>query len=605
MSDSIRHRGPDEGGLIVLDGAILGSRRLSILDLAGGRQPIANETGTVHVVHNGEIYDHDAHRQYLESCGHRFRTRTDTEILVHAYEERGLGLINGLNGMFGFALYDVSERRLILARDRLGIKPLYYALREGRLWFASELKALMQIDEIGRDLDPEALSLYLTLESVPAPLCILQGVSKLPPGHMALFQDGVLTIRRYWDVPFVASTSKLTFHEARERLDQLLDRAVRRRLVADVPVGVFLSGGIDSSTVAWYASRAGSDIRTFSIGFEESSFDESSYARSVASHLGTRHEFEILSANRAIDMLDEITAGIDEPFADASIIPTYLLSRFARQHVKVALGGDGGDEVFLGYPTYYAHQLFQKYQNLPAWLRDTLIPGIVDLLPVSRENISFEFKIRRFISGRNRSLLLRNVTWLGSFSPELKTELLVSPGPDPLAPDEGPGFLENLLEGIDVKGDLDRVAYLDMKTYMSEDILTKVDRASMANSLEVRTPLLDHEVVELVTSLPTVYKLNGSRSKVLLKELMRSRLPDHIINRPKKGFGMPVGHWIRGPLRERVRDRLSRDRMRQVGLFNPEVVTRLLDEHDKGIKDHRKLIWTLFMFETWRETWLA
>ena len=602
MLQAIFHRGPDEGGSGVFHGAVLGNRRLSIIDLSSGRQPISNETGQIHVVFNGEIYDYQRHMDDLQKRGHCFSTRSDTEILVHRFEEKGVDLLDGLNGMWAIALYDERDRTLYLARDRFGKKPLYWTLRGGQLRFASELKALLVDRSLPRRIDLVALQHYLTFECVPSPESIFEGVRKLPPGSMLVFRDGEVNVRRYWDVEFLPRPGEgiPSFPEATEILQGHLQRAVSTRLVADVPVGVFLSGGIDSSTVAYHASRAHPGVKTFSIGFSEKSFDESNHARQVASLIGTHHQERILSARDSLDLLPKIVETLDEPFGDASIFPTYLLSAFAREQVTVALGGDGGDEVFLGYPTYLAHRLADYYRRIPSVFR-RLVGLAVDRLPVSMENVSLDFKLRRFVGGVDRDPLVRNAVWLGSFTPEAKLRVLSPAARDVLGAGDGMDMLQRMVEGVPVKEPLERVLYMDMKTYMSDDILVKVDRASMACSLEVRAPFMDYELVDFVLRLPLSYRLAGLRSKALLKRAMAGRLPDEIIHRSKKGFGMPVAYWIRKELNELVRDSFQPDKLRREGFFDPHEVQRLLEAHMAQKEDNRKVLWTLLMFELWLE----
>lgn len=601
MLDAIVHRGPDEGRHVAYPGAVLGIRRLSIIDLAGGSQPISNETGDVHVVFNGEIYDYKRHRQALIDRGHTFATGADTEVLVHRFEEKGSKFLDGLNGMWGAALYEERPRRLWLARDRFGKKPLYYTVRDGILRFASELKALLVDPEQPRRIDLESLRHYLMFECVPTPRSIFAGVHKLPPGHVLRFQDGEVSLRRYWDVDFLPRDRTPTRGEAVELLQAHLDRAVRTRLVADVPVGVFLSGGIDSSTVAWHAARAHPRVKTYSVGFAEKSFDESAYARLVAEHIGSEHHEQRLSAKDALDLLPKVIDVLDEPFGDASILPTYLLASFTRREVKVALGGDGGDEVFLGYPTYVAHRIAGLYERLPAGVRE-LASAAVDRLPVSTENISLDFKLRRFVQGVEYSPAVRNSVWLGSFAPEAAAAVLSTQVRRDLPHGtDGTELLAQLLSGVRVKHPMERVQYLDMKIYMSDDILVKVDRASMACSLEVRAPLLDYELVDFVAKLPLDYKLDGLTGKALLKRATAGRLPDDIRLRPKKGFGIPVARWINDELSGPVSAALDPKRIAREGLFDAAEVSRYLSEHRSGHRDHRKALWTLFMFQSWME----
>jgi asparagine synthase (glutamine-hydrolysing) len=456
MLDAIVHRGPDDGGYRTLPGAVLGNRRLSIIDVAGGRQPIANEDDTIHVVFNGEIYDYKRHRALLESSGHRFATNTDTEILVHRYEDRGLGFLDGLNGMWAVAIHDRRDQTVVLARDRFGKKPLYWTLQDGLLRFASELKALLVDPDLPRRIDLESLRLYLTLECVPSPRSIFEGIHKLAPGHLLVFRDGQASVRRYWDVSFDPEEPVPTFAEAVEIVGAHLDRAVSTRLVADVPVGVFLSGGIDSSTVAYHAARAHPGVKTFSIGFAERSFDETHHARRVARDIGTAHQERILSASDSLALLPRVVDTLDEPFGDASIFPTYLLSSFAREQVTVALGGDGGDEPFLGYPTYLAHRLAGLYGRLPGPLRK-LTAGLVGRLPVSMDNLSLDFKLRRFVAGALRPSLTRNAVWLGSLTPEGTKRLLAPPVRSALGSGDGMEFLDRMQTGVIFKDPLERV----------------------------------------------------------------------------------------------------------------------------------------------------
>ena len=599
MLDAIVHRGPDEGRQASWPGATLGIRRLSIIDLAGGSQPISNETGDVHVVFNGEIYDYRRHRDALIERGHTFATHTDTEVLVHRWELMGERFLDGLNGMWGLALYDQRDGRVVLARDRFGKKPLYWRLANGLLHFASELKCLLVDPSLERRVDVAALRSYLMFECVPSPQTILTGVHKLPPGHLLTFVDGRVSLTRYWDVGFLPTEKPPTRGEAVEILQAHLDRAVRTRLVADVPVGVFLSGGIDSSTIAWHAARQHPGVKTFSVGFAEKSFDESVHARAVAQLVGSAHQEERLSPTAALDLLPRVVDTLDEPFGDASIIPTMLLSAFTRRQVKVALGGDGGDEVFLGYPTYAAHRRAGLYAKLPEAVRGAVAAG-VEFLPVSFENVSFDFKVRRFVSGIDYSPEVRNAIWLGSFTPERAASVLSRDARAALPADtDGTEHLGALLAEARIKHPLEAIQYLDMKMYMSDDILVKVDRASMACSLEVRAPLLDYELVDFVTRLPVSYKLDGLTGKAILKRAMEGRLPDAIRLRPKKGFGIPVAHWIRDELSGPVRAALDPERLRREGYFDPAEVQRYLSEHQQGRRDHRKVLWTLFMFQSW------
>lgn len=607
MAAAIVHRGPDDEGFYFKNHVALGMRRLSIIDLAGGHQPISNEDGSVWVVFNGEIYNFQELRQQLIARGHQFKTNSDTETIVHLYEEYGDELLQHLNGMFGFALWDERRQRLLVARDRMGEKPLYFTQTDNAFVFASELKALVEHPQVERRLNLLALRKYLQYEFVPSPHTMLEGVQKLLPAHRLIFENGKWRTERYWQISYGGERLKISEDEAAEEIRRRLREAVRMRLVADVPLGVLLSGGIDSSAMAQLACEAaGGRVKTFSIAFEEKSFDESSYARKVAAQLGTEHYEKRFTEREMLDIVPEIPRLLDEPLGDGSLIPTFLLSRFTREHVTVALGGDGGDELFAGYPTYGAHRMAKLYQMIPQFIRNGLIEPSVASLPVSTENLSFDFKAKRFVRGASQPAGTRHTIWMGSYDAQQQRELLrpeiIAACPDEQVFDEVLGY--DHLNGTHRNGGgkidlIEQMMKLDATHYLSECVLFKVDRASMAASLETRAPFLDHTFVEFVLKLPVEMKLKGLTGKYILKKAMRGRLPDEVIDRPKKGFGMPVAKWVKGELRGFVRDTFAPERMKRRGLFNVDYVQRLLDEHERGVADHRKLIWTLLMFEMW------
>ena len=599
MNDRITHRGPDDEGVFVQGPAGLAMRRLKIIDLATGHQPMTGEDGRVWTVFNGEIYNYRELREAHAARGHVFTTRSDTEVIVHGYEERGVASVGDLDGMFAVAIWDAPARTLLLARDRLGIKPLYYAVLPDQIVFASELKALLEHPAIERTLDLTALSRYLAHEYVPAPHSILRAVRKLPAGHWLTYTDGRVKLEPYWDVHFQRGAG-IDEAEAVEALRAALDRSVKQHLVSDVPLGVFLSGGIDSSAVAAFAARHfPGRLKTFSIGFEDPSFDETAHARRVARVLDTDHQEEILDPRAALDLVTRLPELLDEPLGDASFLPTYLLSRFTRGSATVALSGDGGDELFAGYPTYQAHRLAGPLELIPPLLRRRLLRPVVERLPVSLDNLSFDFKLKRFVAGLDFAPVDRHAAWLGSFTPAEQRELFTA---DALARMEAPpsyaAFHEMLSHAPSASG-LERMLYLDLKGYLGEGVLTKVDRASMACSLEVRVPLLDHRVVELATSLPMHLKLRRVTTKYVLKRALAGVLPRDILERPKKGFGIPLGRWFRGELAPMLRDVCAPEVIRRAGLFRPEAVGRLLAEHAEGRHDHRKKLYTLLAFQLW------
>ncbi len=597
------HRGPDDEGTFFDEHAGLGMRRLSIIDLVTGKQPIHNEGKRIWIILNGEIYNFQELRDALEKKGHNFYTKSDTEVLVHLYEDLGEGFLQKINGMFALAIWDRDKQRLFLARDRLGKKPLYYSILNDTLIFASEIKSLLQYPFFKRELDFDSLNMYLTFEFVPAPYAIFKGLKKLLPGHYLTFSKDGCQIKKYWDISF-ASLSGVREDEIREELRERFKEAVKKRLISDVPLGVFLSGGIDSSSiVAMMRELSVGDIKTFNVGFEDKSFDESSYAQKVAKYFGTDHYEMTLHPNEMLKLIPEVANFLDEPLGDASIIPTYLLSRFTREHVTVALGGDGGDELFAGYPTYQAFKLADYYLKIPKFLRKGLIEPAVNALPVSTANISLDFRAKRFILGLNYSPEIRNSIWLGSFTPQEKEELL-TPSVKGALKEDTFEIVKFYLKSVKTKEPLEKILYLDMKMYLQDDILVKVDRASMANSLEVRAPFLDYTFVNFVTSLPVNLKLNCFTMKYVLKKAMEQKLPPGIAQRKKKGFGIPVARWFKKELKNLVLDVFESSKIKREGYFNPQYIERLLKEHFEGKRDNRKLLWTLFIFELWREKYL-
>lgn len=604
MCERMVHRGPDSEGSYVTSGVALGMRRLAIIDLVTGEQPAFNEDKSVTVVLNGEIYNYRELRIDLEKRGHTFRSASDTEVLPHLYEEYGDEMIRELNGMFAFALWDNRRRRLLIARDRFGEKPLYWGVFDKTLLFASEPKVLLAHPAVKPSLNLQALRQYLSFDYVPAPFSIYEGINKLPAAHKLVVEDGRVYTERYWCLSYKIAEPVPSEDEAAEHLRELMADAVRMRLVSDVPLGVLLSGGVDSSTVAALAVAASHEaVKTFSISFAEASFDESAYARGVAKFLGTDHHEERLSANLAANLVSEIGAWMDEPFSDPSLVPTYLLSRFTRKHVTVALGGDGGDELFAGYPMYAGLRWAEFYKRVPSALRTSVVEPLVKLLPIKTKNLSFDYKALRFVTGAKYDAVARHHVWFGSFTPEEQTELLTA---DALAASNSDIYAQarQFADECDSPDLVTRMQSVDTRLYLAEDILTKVDRASMAVSLEVRAPFLDPRVAEYVASLPSNYKLRGQKTKYILKRAVKEMLPPFVTKRGKKGFGVPVAEWLKVKLRPLARDLLSPERVRRAGVFNPNYIARLQDEHERGVANHRKLLWTLLMFELWHESFV-
>jgi asparagine synthase (glutamine-hydrolysing) len=597
MTAQLAQRGPDAEGVLADGPVVLGHRRLKIIDLEGGAQPMSNEDDTVWVVFNGEIYNFPDLRAELEALGHRFRTRCDTEAIVHAYEEYDTDCFRRFNGMFALAIWDRRMGRLLFARDRMGKKPLYYAELGRDLAFASELKALEAHPHVSREIDPGSLCRYLAFEFVPAPHAIYRGVRKLPAGHYLVWDGHEATVRSYWDLEFRPCPYP-DLHSAAEELRDRLGESVRRRLVSDVPLGVLLSGGIDSSGVAALAARHTNSLKTFSIGFNEPSFDESRFSRLVAQSVGSEHTEHCFSPTSLIDLIPEVFRYLDEPFADPSVLPTYLLCRHTRRSVTVALGGDGGDELFLGYPTFPAARFAYLWARAPRWARGGFAAA-VRRLPVATRNLSLDFLLKQFVKGMDYAPPVREQVWLGAFTREEQARLMTADARAALADQDPYTDLVRDVEGCTALDRLDRSAYHYARYYLGEGVLTKVDRASMANSLEVRAPLLDPAVVELATEIPVDWRL-GKGGKRILREALSPVLPPAIVRRRKKGFGIPLTAWLRRELVPLCDELLDSCRLRRQGLFDPGVVAGLLQEHRAGMRDHRKALWTLLAFQLWQ-----
>jgi asparagine synthase (glutamine-hydrolysing) len=599
MNDALRHRGPDGEGVFWSDDIGLAMRRLAIIDVAGGDQPIYNEDGTVCTVYNGEIYNFLELRQELEGFGHQFATNSDTEVIVHAYEQFGVECVSHLWGMFTLAVWDSRRKLLLLARDRLGKKPLvYYADPHGGLAFASELQALISHPAVPREVDPCAIDDYLTYLYVPSPTTAYRGLKKLPPGHRLVWQGGNSTVEPYWRVKF-GDKLRLSEGEAVEQFGVLLRDAVRRRLIADVPLGAFLSGGMDSSSVvAEMAELSPTPVKTFSIGFGERDFDELAYARQVAERFGTDHH-EMVVEPRAADILPTLVRHYGEPYGDSSAIPTYYVAQMTRQHVTVALNGDGGDELLAGYERHWAARVAARYDTIPRFVRHGLIRPLIPLVPEPRQRRAFLRRAKRFMTAAHLPVLDRYLHWVGAYTPAQKSSLYTDDFVDTLHRNDAGRWLREALAPEPYLDPVDAVLRGDTLLYLPDDLLAKVDIASMANSLEARSPLLDHRLVEFCAALPSSYKLRGRTSKLLLRRLMADRLPPAILTRPKMGFGVPVGEWLRNDLRPLLEDTLLSSRALGRGYFRPAAVRALVDDHLSRRSDRTSHIWALLMLELW------
>lgn len=612
MCAKLVHRGPDEEGYHVDGGLAFGQRRLSIIDLSSGRQPMGNEDGAVWLTFNGEIYNFQELRPELERQGHRFATSSDTEVILHAYEQHGPACLSRFRGMFAFAVWDGPRRRLFLARDRVGKKPLFYCECDGRFLFASELQALLADRGVSREVDAEAVDDYLTYGYVPAPRTAFRGVFKLPPGHsltVELEDDGVgvrrRKVERYWSLDYLPKLG-LDEEEASDRLLEVLTEAVRLRMIADVPLGALLSGGVDSSLiVALMSGLSDRPVNTFSIGFDEKAFNELPYARLVARMYGADHH-ELIVRPKALDVLPTLVRHYGEPFADSSAVPSYYAAQLTRRHVTVALNGDGGDESFAGYDRYLGVRLAERYGRVPRPLRAGVIEPLAALIPGSLSRRNRLGQAKRFLGAASAPAPGRYLRWMTYFGPDRKKDLYTPGFRDRLGGHDGGEWLLGLLGDAQARGlgSLDAALATDVASYLPYDLLVKMDIATMANSLEARSPLLDQNVMEFAAALPESFKVRGAGLKHLLKKVARKFLPAENLRRRKMGFGVPVGDWMRGELRPLVDGALLSPRGLGRGYFQPAAVQRLVAEHASGADDHTARLWALLWLELWHQEFL-
>ena len=599
----LAHRGPDGAGVDDFAGCTLAHRRLSIIDLGGGRQPLGNEDGSVQITFNGEIYNYRELRKSLEARGHRFRTDSDTEAIVHLYEDRGGAVVDELRGMFAFALWDAPRRRLLLARDRFGKKPLVYWHGPEGLHFGSELKAVVAAAGFSRDLDAAALDDYLMYQYVPHPRTIFAAAKKLPPGCVAVYEADRLAVREYWRPP-VAVERPIAAAEAIPRVRELLTEAVRMRMVADVPLGAFLSGGVDSTIIVGLMQKLSPrPVRTFSIGFKEKAFDESGFARRAAAHLGTDHH-ELVVEPDAVGIVGKLAWHYDEPFADSSAVPTWYVSEMARRQVTVALSGDGGDELFCGYPRYQAVRLGERFDSLPAPLRAVAAARLWQRLPAPARQKSKRRRALKLLRVLRDPPLRRYRAWTSTFDEASRQELYADDFRAQVAGHDAAAWLEELFAEVPGRDLVTRATYVDQRSYLVGDILCKVDIASMAHGLEVRCPFLDQELAAFAGALPIGLKLRGRVGKWLLKKAFPELLPPDLRHRPKMGFGVPIDQWLRRELAPMCEDVLFSRQARERGWFRPAEVRRLFDEHRAAKWDHSFRLWSLLLLENWAREWL-
>jgi asparagine synthase (glutamine-hydrolysing) len=604
MNLAIIHRGPDEDGFYVKENVGMAMRRLAIIDLAGGQQPIANEDGSKWIVFNGEIYNYQSLRDGLLERGHKLHTKSDTEVVVHLYDEYGPDCLTHLRGMFAFAIWDENDRSLFIARDRVGKKPLLFSHQpSGDLIFGSEFQAVLQHPSISRDVDHDAIDSYLSYLCVPAPQTAFKSIRKLEPGHWLRWKDGQIETRRYW-LPDFSKKIKITETEAIEETTRILRESTKLRLISEVPLGAFLSGGVDSSIiVALMAQESSTPVKTFSIGFEEQDFSELKYARRVAEHVGAEYNEFIVRPN-ALEILPTLVEHYGEPYADSSAIPTYYVSKETRKHVTVALNGDGGDESFAGYERYMAMAVAEVYKKIPRAFRGALIEGPVNMLPTSEIKKTAIRDVQRFFISVSEEIPARYGRWMSTFKPKIKDNIYTDEFSDSIDRNQAWNVLNKWIGNSNGVGLLDKMLLADLMTYLPNDLLVKVDIASMSNSLEARSPFLDHKVIEFAASLPENLKMNRFRPKSLLKKVAARLVPRDVVYRPKMGFGVPVGQWFRGEMKGFVRDILLSKQALERGIIKPDKIEEYVAQHTSGQVDHSFQIWTLLMLELWYQRFI-
>lgn len=600
MCKIITHRGPDEQGTIVKDAAALGMRRLSIIDLKSGQQPIFDCSGNLAIVFNGEIYNFLELKKELEARGHKFKTNSDTETIVHAYEEFGADCLRHLRGMFAFAIYDFARKTLFIARDRVGKKPLFYAkMANGDFVFGSELKVLIEHGAISKEIDYAALDAYLTFGYVPEEFCIFKSVEKLAPGHFLIYENGEIKTEKYWDFDYAKPIETRSEVEWIAGLREKIREAVKIRLISEVPLGAFLSGGVDSSSIVGLMSQISeTPVKTFSIGFNEDSFNELKYARVAAKHFGTEHH-EFVVTPDLVEIVDDLVWHFDEPFADSSALPTFMVSKMARDFVTVVLSGDGGDELFAGYTRYVIDKKRGGFENLPKFVRKGVLQTVAEALPHGARGKNFLYNasldaVDRYIDSVSHFNDLRKKSL---YSADLQLKLNGNTG-------AATKLFQQLASDVSTGNPIDNLLYLDSKTYLPSDILTKVDRMTMATSLEARVPLLDHELIEFVQTIPSELKLKNLETKYIFKKAMEGIVPREILYREKQGFGVPINEWINSQLKTRIQETLLEKTTLERGYFEGKYIRTLLDEHEKHRRDHSHLLWMLLMLELWHRRYV-
>lgn len=599
MNRAILHRGPDDEGIYVNKNVGLAMRRLSIIDLASGKQPIHNHDKTKWIVFNGEIYNYQELRVDLEKRGHRFYTNSDTEAIVHLYDEYGAGCLDHLRGMFAFAIWDERASELFIARDRVGKKPLLYSLQQnGDLIFGSEFNAVLQHPDISREVDNDAIDSYLSYLCVPAPMTAFKSIRKLEPGHWMKWKSGQIAMERYW-LPDFSKKIKITEEEAIDETTRILRESTKLRMISEVPLGAFLSGGVDSSTVvALMAQESSGPVKTFSIGFEEQDFSELKYAKRVAEHVGAEYNEFVVRPN-ALEILPTLVEHYGEPYADSSAIPTYYVAKETRKHVTVALNGDGGDESFAGYERYAAMKAAETYRRLPGFLRRSLLEKPIEFLPASELKRSRLRDAKRFLRAARLPTTERYFRWMSTFDRDAKHKLYTAGFSSSIRSADPFEFVNRWFARSNGSGNLDSNLLADQMTYLPNDLLVKVDIATMANSLEARSPFLDHRLIEFAASIPESLKMRRFETKSLLKKVAARLVPADVVYRRKMGFGVPVGNWFRGEMRPFVRELLLAEKAMNRGIARPEVIRRYVDDHTDGKRDHAFQIWTLLMLELW------